>query len=280
MAKRNKPESPPSEITKKRIRWALQFTGWTLGLVAVAAAAGWLHLRGERFLVEDERFHIPAAEPGGESPGVVIQGARHASAATLASVFAGDHGQSLYRLDPAERREALKNVEWVRDASVRRVWPNRVAVEITEREPAAFLVVSTGPGRAMRPLLIDEDGALLTPRGEIPSGLPLVRGIRATDHPALRRDRIRHAIVLLGSIGDARENLLEIDVTQPDNLKIIYRLHEQEFTLILGNARFGERLERFTSGFPEWKQSLQDGAQIDLTDDTRILLVPMKPEAP
>lgn len=279
MAKRNKPESPPPEITKKRIRWALQFTGWTLGLVAVAAAAGWLHLRGERFLVEDARFHIPAAEPGGESPGVVIQGARHASAASLASVFAGDHGQSLYRLDPGERREALKNVEWVRDASVRRVWPNRVAVAIMEREPVAFLTVPAGPGRPLRPLLIDGDGALLTPRGMIPPDLPLVSGIRATDHPAIRRDRIRRAIALLDDIGDARENLEEIDVSQLEKLRIIYRLHDRVFILILGNSRFGERLERFTTGFPEWKHGLPERSQVDLTDDTRILLVPLKPEA-
>lgn len=276
MAKRNKPDPlPPREVTRLRIRRTLQFSAWTLGLVVLVLAAGWLFVRGEQFLVEDPRFALAAPEPDGQDPAITITGARHAFAASILHVFREDRGQSLYRLDPEERRQALQRVEWVHDATVRRVWPNRISVHIVERVPIAFIRVPGDTPGTERPLLIDGEGELLTPRGELPSGLPLVTGIRATDHPAVRRERISHAGRLLAALGDTGENLDEIDVSRPSRLQITYRIHEREYLLILGNERFRERLDRFTQGYPEWKARLPLRAQIDLTDETRVLSEPL-----
>lgn len=282
MARRNRTEEPdPRELTRLRVRRALQFTGWTLAVVAVVFAAMWLFVRGEQFVAEDPRFIIAAPEPGGRDTAVTVTGASHASLASILDVFADDRGRSLYRLNPEERRKALQRVEWVKDATVRRVWPNRVAVEIIERVPVAFLQAparATGnDGRpvAYRPLLIDADGVLLTPRGGLPPNLPLVTGIRETDHPELRRDRVARAIRLLEALQEARENLDEIDVTEPENLKVTYRIHELEYVLALGDRDFGERFQRFMRGYPEWKNSLPTRTLIDLTHESRVVTKPL-----
>ena len=38
----------------------------------------------------------------------------------------------------AERRRRLLAIDWVEDASVSRLWPNRVLVRITERKPGGL----------------------------------------------------------------------------------------------------------------------------------------------
>lgn len=279
MAKRTGAGAPGErDAARLRLRRTLQFAAWTLGIVAVVLAAGWLFIRGEQFLVEDPRFRIAAPRPGGEDPAITVTGARNARMSSILEVFAADRGRSLYRLDPAARRQALQRVEWVKDATVRRVWPNRVAVEIIERVPLAFLktpVRASGGTTAYRPLLIDAEGVLLTPRGALPSGLPLVSGILPADHPEVRRDRIARARRLLDELGEAGENLDEIDVADPENLKVTYRIHEREYILALGDTGFSERFQRFVRGYPEWKNDLPPRALIDLTDESRVVTVPL-----
>jgi cell division septal protein FtsQ len=277
--KKNTETRDPRETARIRIRRILQFSAWTAGLVAVFLSGAWLVWRGERFLVEDPRFQIAEAEPGRADDAVTITGARHAVRSSLLAVFAEDRGRSLYRLDPEQRRRALQRVEWVQDAAVRRVWPNRVAVEITERTPVAFIqapVRRRGLGPVQyQPLLIDGDGVLLTPRGEVPDDLPLVSGVRETDHPEVRRTRIRRVMLLLDELGEARSNLDEIDIANIENLKAVYRLHEREYILVLGNEQYAKRFERFTRGYPEWKNNLPPRAIIDLTHESRVITTPL-----
>lgn len=279
MAKRTRVEAPDErETARLRLRRIFQFTVWTLAIVVVVLAAGWLFIRGEQFLAEDPRFRIAAPGPGGEDPAVTVTGARNSRMSSILDVFAGDRGRSLYRLDAEARRKALQRVEWVKDATVRRVWPNRVAVEIIERVPLAFLQTparASGGAVAYRPLLIDAEGVLLTPRGGLPSGLPLVSGILPSDHPEVRRERIARARRLLDQLGEAGENLDEIDVADPENLKVTYRIHEREYILALGDTDFSERFQRFVRGYPEWKNELPPRALIDLTDESRVVTVPL-----
>lgn len=45
---------------------------------------------------------------------------------------------NLFTLDLAEARRAFESVPWVRHAVLRRVWPNRLEVDLEEHRPAAF----------------------------------------------------------------------------------------------------------------------------------------------
>ena len=53
--------------------------------------------------------------------------------------FARDRGHSVLRIPLDARRSALEELSWVETASVQRILPNRIRVEITERTPIAFL---------------------------------------------------------------------------------------------------------------------------------------------
>src|SRR5712691_753232 len=141
-----------------------------LGLLSVAALYGFHRL--EEFLIHDPRFALNGPDAAdGET--LEIEGPAHASASEIARVFADDLGRSVYLLPLADRRATLRTVNWVQEASVARLWPNRVVVRVTERRPVAFL--TRAPPRFA---LIDEEGVILPPAtGRFE--LPVLAGVRA-----------------------------------------------------------------------------------------------------
>ena len=57
------------------------------------------------------------------------------------SVFAATSGRSVYLCPISQRREQLLAIDWVEEATVSRIWPNRLSVAIRERKPVAFVQV-------------------------------------------------------------------------------------------------------------------------------------------
>src|SRR5580693_8046460 len=153
-------------------------------IVILAACAGVVLLgslygfhRFEQFLIRDSRFALNGPEGNWDTPTLEITGAAHASRDQLQAIFSDDAGRSVYLLPMNDRRASLRSVTWVRDASLERLWPNRVIVRIAERAPVAF--VTLGPSRFG---LIDEDGVIL-PTAADRFALPVLAGVHASDSP-------------------------------------------------------------------------------------------------
>ena len=113
----------------------------------------------EQFVIRDTRFALNGADGSWDSATLEVAGATHASQRDIQAVFNDDTGRSVYLLPLNDRRTSLRTVSWVRDASIERVWPNRVVVRVSERAPVAF--VAMGPSKFG---LIDEDGVILLRR--------------------------------------------------------------------------------------------------------------------
>ena len=62
----------------------------------------------------------------------------HNSVATLRANAARRLQGNFFTMDLAAGRRAFESVPWVRQAMVRRVWPNRLAVHLEEHRPAAY----------------------------------------------------------------------------------------------------------------------------------------------
>src|SRR5580704_2394585 len=110
--------------------------------------------RWEQFLIRDPRFALSGVD--GDPGAIEIAGAAHASRSEIERVFAIDLGRSVYLLPLSDRREALREVDWVKDASIARLWPNRVVVSVHERKPVAFVTLGSS-----RFALIDDEGVIL-----------------------------------------------------------------------------------------------------------------------
>jgi cell division protein FtsQ len=249
---------PPS-----RLKIALRVMALTL----VLAMSLYGFHRLEQFLIRDSRFAMGGPDGSAEASTLDIQGAEHASRRAIETVFAEDMGRSVYLLPLADRRATLQTVDWVKDASVARFWPNRVVVRVTERRPVAFLTL--GPSRFG---LIDGDGVIL-PQSSGRFHLPVLTGVHPRDPLPERRARVQRMLRLLHDLGAMADKVSEIDVSDGDNLKVIQPYEGRMVTLLLGDQDLGARYQNFVSHYGEIKQKLPGATTLDLRLEDRITVV-------
>jgi cell division protein FtsQ len=220
--------------------------------------------RVEQFLIRDERFALNATE---SAPAVEISGLSHASRRAVENVFSEDGGRSIYLLPLNDRRQTLRTVDWVKDATIVRLWPNRVVVRIAERTPVAFISV-----KASKYALIDEDGVILPPATDRFT-LPVLAGVRASEPVSSRRERVHRMLQLTRDLGDKTADISEIDVADPDNLKVTQQWEGRMVTLLLGDHDYLLRYQNFIRNYPEIQRRLPGAATLDMRIEDRITVV-------
>jgi len=243
----------------------------TLAGALVLIAALYVFHRLEQFLIRDPRFALGGAEstaPGtAADDSLLLSGAVHASHRAIQDVFEDDYGRSVYLIPIESRRTTLQTVDWVKDASVARVWPNRVVVRVVERKPVAFVALASG-----RVALIDEDGVILPPTRD-PFTLPVLTGVRASDPLGERHERVGRLLRLLQDLGEEGQKSSEVDVSDRDNLKVSQPWEGRVVTLLLGDRNFPLRYRNFLDHFAEIKRKLPGAATLDLRREDRITVV-------
>ena len=222
-----------------------------------------LHL-AEQFLITDSRFALGGPD---DDSSLQITGAAHASRPAIEKIFGDDEGVSVYLIPLAERRNAVRDVPWVREASVARVWPNRVIVRVQERTPVAFVRMN-----ASRFGLIDGEGVILPPATDR-FKLPVLAGVRAADPVIKRREGVQRMLRLVADLGEATANISEIDVSDGDNLKVSQPYDGRFLTLLLGDRNFKARYGNFLSHYSQIQQRLPGAAVLDLRLEDRITVV-------
>jgi cell division protein FtsQ len=225
--------------------------------------------RLQQFLTRDPRFFLPGPpDYGMESPNLELHGVRYASRARILRLFGPDYGRSLLAFPLADRRKALLNVSWVHDASIERIWPNRIVVNVWERSPAAFVRV---PADGMtRWALIDDEGAILEPPLKAPFRLPLLDGVLVGESPDKRARRVRRMEQVLRDLGGLADKVSEVDASDLDSLKISEQVQGRQVSLLMGDRNFSSRLKNFLAHYPDIRRRMPQAATFDLRLDDRI----------
>jgi cell division septal protein FtsQ len=166
-----------------------------------------------------------------------------------------------------QRLESLRTVEWVRDASVARIWPNRLMVNVTERTPVAFVAT-----RKSEFGLIDAEGVVL-PLAKDRFKLPVLAGVRASDDAALRREAVERMLRVTADLGAAVAEVDQIDVSQPDNIAVTREYKGRSRRLLLGDEHFSLRYQNFLKHFGDIESKAPNAATIDLRLEDRITVV-------
>jgi hypothetical protein len=231
--------SPPSKVPTLRIVSIIAAITIVLG----AGLFAWSRL--EQFLMRDPRFALNGADGSQETQTLDVTGASHASRRQIESVFGEDSGRSVYLMPMSDRRSTLRTVGWVKDASIARLWPNRVLVRINERTPVAFVELA-----ASKYALIDEDGVLLPPVTDR-FAVPVLAGVQPSDSAADRRDRVHSMMRLMRDLDDAASKISEVDVSDADNLKVTQPFDGRMLTLLLGDQHWGARYQNFCAIIPK-----------------------------
>ena len=260
------------EAAGRNWRTPLRYTLYSAAVLALLAGVLFLYSRVDGFFAEDSRFRL--AEPSGESgesPALRIEGAVYTPRARIAGAFAADYGRSLYLLPLSERRRSLLAIDWVKDATVSRLWPDHLDVKIVERTPVAFVQLpAAGGGPSSGVALVDAEGVILAQPPRAQFTLPVLTGIRPEQSGNMRRQRVLAALRLVKEAGEMAGQFSEIDVSDPDNVKVVQPVEGRAVLLILGNRNFLSRLQNFLSHYPEIQRRLPNASSFDLRLDDRI----------
>ncbi len=246
--------------TKKggRINWRLWAWTAVAGVVCVSTAMASLEVR--HFALTDPQFILSREKP--ES--LTIAGLKHASKWKVQRVFAGDYGRSIFSAPLEERRRRLLAIDWVEDASILRIWPDRLTVRIRERKPVAFVFLRSSV------LLIDSQGVLLDPPAQAQFTFPVLSGVREDEADEQRRDRVRAMLRVQDDLGYLAREVSEVNVADTENIRIVAQVDQHALELILGDANFARRYQNFLNHYPEIRKRSPEVKTFDLRLDDRI----------
>jgi cell division protein FtsQ len=167
-----KKQLPPLPMDVRLMNMTATVLFIACGLMLVAAL-GWWALRHPVFAIR----------------GIVVQGdVSHNSAATLRANVAPKLAGNFFTVDLQKAREAFETVPWVRQAVVKRQFPNKLRVELHEQEPQAYwgtesesrLVSAQGSVFDANPGDVEQDDMprLVGPEGTAPQVLAMYRGLK------------------------------------------------------------------------------------------------------
>ena len=240
------------------IRWRVWARAAIGAVVFVSTAMA--ALKARQYALTDPQFRLLKDKPDS----LVISGLRYASRARVQRVFAADFGRSVFGVPIEERRRRLLAIDWVEDASVLRVWPDRLSVEIHERKPVAFVFFRSGV------LLIDAHGVLLDVPQLARFPFPVLSGVREDETEPQRQERVRVLLRVQEDMGYLAKDISELNAADPDNVRIIARVDHRALELILGDGNFARRYQNFLSHYPEIFRHSPAVRTFDLRLDDRI----------
>ena len=247
--------------TAQRLIWAVVACA-LLFVLGIGAAA--LNRYGEH----SWRFRIESSD------NIEIAGLQNVTRSQIMEVMGGDIGRNIFFVPLADRKAHLEQIPWVESASIMRFVPNRLKIEIHERSPIAF--ARMGP----RITLIDATGVLmdLPPAGKRKYSFPVIVGMNPGEPLSTRAPRMRTYNELVRELDSdgARhsQDLSEVDLTDPDDVKVAIADPSGEVLVHLGSSNFLERYKIYVTHVQEWRQQFDKLESVDLRYDRQIIVNP------
>lgn len=191
--------------------------------------------------------------------------------------FARDGGHSVLRIPLEARRNALEEISWIESATVQRILPNRIRVELLERTPIAFLHSGTELA------LIDVHGVILDrPRGE-DLQFPVVTGLPESMPREERGKRMQTYQEFLKNIELVRsgssDRVSEVDLANPKDLRAVMTGignpgDAQAVTIHFGQGDFTGKYRMVVENFTQWQASNGRVQSVDLQYSRQVVLNP------
>jgi cell division protein FtsQ len=199
-----------------------------------------------------------------------VRGAARLSGAEIETLLSGLRGRNILAVDLEHfRRRALES-PWVAAATLSRVLPSTVDIEVTERVPIAIarfggqLYLVDGAG-----VIVDEFGPDYRE-----FDLPIVDGLIAEQRrggPAIDPARLQVTTALLAALAAAPAvggRVSQVDVA--DARDVVVLLDDDPARLHLGHEAFVERLQRYLELAPALRRELDGIDYVDLRFGDRV----------
>ncbi len=191
--------------------------------------------------------------------------------------FLHDRNRSVLRISLNSRRTQLEQLSWVESATVQRILPNRIRVELTERTPIAF--ARNGNELA----LIDAHGMLLERPREEELHFPVVSGVSEDLAREQREKRMQLFQEFMKDIdlvrGGSSQNVSEVDLSNPKDLRAVMTglpsaNDPQAVTIHFGWSDFSSKYKMLVDNFSQWQANAGRVQSIDLQYTRQVVVNP------
>jgi cell division protein FtsQ len=251
-------------LPKKAVHW-IKWAGVAVLVAIFCSIAG---AAVYRYGEHSWRFRIESSD------NIAISGTHNVTHAQVMEVLGGDIGRNIFFIPLAERKAQLEKIPWVESASVMRFVPNRLTVEIHERTPVAFARI------ASRIMLIDSGGTLmeLPGPGKQKYSFPVIVGMNPGEPLSTREARMKtynDLVRQLDSDGSRYSQALsEVDITDPDDVKVEANDSAGAVLVHLGSSDFLNRYRIYVTHIQGWRQQFEKLESVDLRYDKQIIVNP------
>ncbi len=262
----------PVEIRRRKFSkrgWAFYRRVAVLSITGIATIA--LAATGVRFLLYSPRLMLLKPDQ------IDLTGNRFVPREAVLKQFLRDRNRSVLQIPLDKRRSELEQLPWVESATVQRILPNRIRVELAERTPIAFA------RNANALYLIDAHGVILDrPRSE-EWHFPVVNGVPDEVSREQREKRMQTYQEFMKDIDLVRsgssDQLSEIDLSSPRDLRAVMTglagpNDAQAVTVHFGSGDFTQKYRMLADNFSQWQANAGHVQSIDLQYARQVIINP------
>ena len=239
---------------------------WVVIAVAITGATALGATMFYRYEEHSWRFRLDSSD------NIEMGGLSNVTRAQVMEVMGGDIGRNIFFIPLDQRQKQLQQIPWVASASVMRFAPNRIDIQIHERTPVAFAQVGS------KVMLIDAGGVLMELTNKKRFSFPVIIGMSASEPLSTRSIRMKTFNELVRQLdsggGHYSQDLSEVDLTDPEDVKVLTNDASGEVLVHLGSANFLDRFRIYVAHLREWRQQFTKLESVDLRYDQQIIVNP------
>ena len=221
-----------------------------------------------RYATQSWRFRIDSSD------NIEILGNRNVTRAQVLEVLGGDIDRNVFHVSPAEQKKQLEEISWVESASVMRLLPDRLRIELHERTPVAFVALN---GRIA---LIDAHGVIMDMPAGAQSGFsfPVIVGMSDSEPLSTLAARMKIYAELMKQLDSSgahySRDLSEVDVSDPDDVKVTVADPKGSVLVHLRSPDFLAPLQIYMAHVQEWRSQFARLDSVDLRFQGQVIVNP------
>jgi len=221
-----------------------------------------------RYGTQSWRFRVDSSD------NIEVLGVRNVTRSQVLDALGADIDRNIFHISLDDQKKQLEGVPWIESATVMRLFPNRLRVEVLERIPVAFVEVN---GRIA---LIDSHGVIMDmpPGAQSSFSFPVVVGMSDNEPLSTRAARMKIYTQLLHQLDSSgasySHDLSEVDVSDPDDVKVMVSDPKGAVLVHLGSANYLERYQIYVNHIQEWRAQFTHVDSVSLRYEGQIIMNP------
>ena len=250
---------PLPKKTAARLLWAL--LAIAIACVFAIGAAALYHYGQHSW-----RFRLNSSDD------IEMAGLSNVTRGQIMEVMGADIGRNVFFIPLDQRQKQLEQIPWVESASVMRFAPDRLKIQVKERTPVAFARVGS------KVMLVDGSGVLMELSVKKKYSFPVILGMSSSEPLSTRSAQMKIYSQLTRELdsGGAHysQDLSEVDLSDPEDVKVLTNDPEGEVLVHLGSSNYLDRFKIYVAHLREWRQQFPRLESVDLRYDRQIIVNP------